>query len=169
MLPFTIRPVEDTESDAHILYSLICAMADFERERDHVQTTPERIRDTVGSRRAAEGYLACLGDKPVGYLVVYPVYSTYLGLQSLYIEDLFVLPQHRGCGVGMKLFCFAAHLAKERDCLRMDWTCLDWNKGARAFYESMEARHDKGRCYYRLEGEALERAAVKGENEAAMG
>lgn len=162
MLPLTIRPVEDTENDADTLYRLICAMADFEGERDHVQTTPERIRNTIGNRSAAEGYLAYRGNEPVGYLVVYPVYSTYLGIRSLYVEDLFVLPDCRGRGLGAELFGFAARLAVQRHCRRLDWTCLDWNGGARTFYEHMGALHQKDRCYYRLEGEVLERVAGRG-------
>lgn len=161
MPELTIRPVEDTESDARILYRLICAMAEFEGERDQVRTTPQRIRTTIGSRSAADGYLACQGDEPVGYLVVYPVYSTYLGRQSLYIEDLFVLPAHRGCGYGGRLFRFAAGLAVKSGCERMDWTCLDWNREARAFYERMGAEHQAERCYYRIGREALDQAAQK--------
>ena len=84
-------------------------------------------------------------------------YSTYSGRSSLYLEDLFVLPEWRNYGVGSALMAYGAKLARSRDYLRMEWSVLDWNDPAIEFYESLGAVRIKGWLTYRLSGEALER------------
>jgi GNAT superfamily N-acetyltransferase len=102
--------------------------------------------------------LAEVDGQAVGYAVFFETYSTFLGLPTLYLEDLFVLPDFRGVGVGSALFRECATEAVRRDCGRMEWQVLAWNDLALGFYDHLGAvpLHDEWRCY-RLTGAALAR------------
>jgi len=93
----------------------------------------------------------------VGCAIFTQHYSTYSGNSSLYLEDVFVLPEWRGHGVGRELLAYGAGLAKSRGYPRMEWSVLDWNEPAIGFYEKLGAERIDGWLTYRLSGEALER------------
>ena len=96
---------------------------------------------------------------PIGYAFIFETYSTFLALPTLYLEDLFVLPDYRRQGVGGALLKFLIGLAQERGCGRMEWTCLAWNTNAQAVYEKLGAQAMDEWLMYRLTG-----AALHGEN-----
>ena len=136
-------------------------VSEYERLSDELVATEENMYDSLfGPDANAEAVFACYGNgdrKEVGCAVFTQHYSTYSGRSSLYLEDLFVLPEWRSYGVGSALMAYGAKLARSRDYLRMEWSVLDWNDPAIEFYESLGAVRIKGWLTYRISGEALER------------
>jgi GNAT superfamily N-acetyltransferase len=136
---------------------LIAALADYEHLEPPDPAARGRLaRDAVAAPPRFWALLAEVDDRPVGYAVYFETYSTFLGLPTLYLEDLFVLPDFRGMGVGTALFRECAAEATRRGCGRMEWQVLAWNDLALGFYEHLGATplHEDWRCY-RLTGEGL--------------
>jgi GNAT superfamily N-acetyltransferase len=92
---------------------------------------------------------------PVGFALFFHNFSTFLAQPGIYLEDLFVLPEHRAGGIGRALLKELARLAVERECGRLEWAVLDWNRDAIGFYERLGARPNSEWTVYRLTGEAL--------------
>jgi GNAT superfamily N-acetyltransferase len=101
------------------------------------------------------GLICEQGEEAVGFAVYFFNYSTWLGQHGLFLEDLYVSPQHRGSGAGKALLRHLAQLAVANDCGRFEWNVLDWNQSAIDFYESFGARPQSEWIGYRLTGEAL--------------
>jgi len=155
---FRIEPA--TEHDVPVILNLIKGLAEYEKLAHEVVATEEGLRASLfGSRRVAEALIGYAGKEPVGFLLFFHNYSTFLGRPGLYIEDLFVLPQWRRRGFGAKLFTRAAQIAVERGCGRMEWSVLDWNAPAIAFYKKLGARAMDEWTVYRLTGDALKNLA----------
>jgi GNAT superfamily N-acetyltransferase len=149
-----IRPGE--KGDVPVIAELIRGLARFERLEDQVTMTEEKLtRSMFGDRPYAETLIAEDDGKPVGFALFFHNFSTFLGRPGLYLEDLFVLPEGRGKGVGRKLLERLAQVAVERDCGRLEWAVLDWNKDAIRFYERLGARPNEDWTIYRLTGEPL--------------
>jgi len=110
----------------------------------------------------SSAFLASVDGRDVGYAIIYETYSSFLALPTLYLEDIFVLPDARGAKVGLALFLHVAGLARDRGCGRMDWTVLDWNTLAQDFYDKLGARHLKEWQLYRLDAAALEQLPPSG-------
>ncbi len=147
-----------TPDDAETIYRFIQALADYEREPDAVKTDPATIaRQLGGERPPFECLIAEAGGAPVGFALFFPNYSTWLGKPGIHLEDLFVLPGFRGQGHGKALLRRVAAIAVERDCGRLEWAVLDWNRPAIDFYESLGAEALDEWTTYRLTGDALER------------
>jgi GNAT superfamily N-acetyltransferase len=158
MMPLSIRPA--TIGDVALILEFIRALAEFEKLSDEVEATEGKLRATLfpaGGHPAAECRLAFLDDTPAGFAIFLTNYSTFLARPGLYLEDLFVKPELRGRGIGKALLLDLARLANERGCGRMEWTVLDWNQRAIAFYESIGARRMPEWQICRLSGAALER------------
>lgn len=154
----TYRIRKAVADDGPRLLELIHALADYESLSPPDHTAGERLlRDAFGAHPRFDVYLSTVDDRAVGYAVVFETYSTFLALPTLFLEDLFVLPDHRGYGAGKALFLHCVREALRRGCGRMDWTVLDWNASARAFYHRLGARHLSDWEYYRLDGEAMRR------------
>jgi GNAT superfamily N-acetyltransferase len=102
-----------------------------------------------------EVWLAEVAGAPVGYVLIFETYSSFLCKPTLYLEDLFVLPSMRGKGIGTMLLDLCRNIAIERECGRMEWACLDWNTRAQEVYEGMGAVRMKEWLLYRLTGDAL--------------
>jgi GNAT superfamily N-acetyltransferase len=154
----TIR--EATTDDVPLITDLIHQLAAYERLVDECHATEEAVRRTLfGERRYAECVIARVGDVPVGYALFFHNYSTFAARPGLYLEDLFVLPSHRGRGIGRALLRHLAGLAVARDCARFEWTVLDWNQPAIDFYRSVGAQWMGDWTIMRLSGEALHRMA----------
>ena len=147
------------EEDAPILYDLILQMAAYEKDLDKVQTTLEQVRRTICRGEYARAFLGEVEGKAVAYTVYFYAYSTYTGRPTLYLEDLYVQPEYRGYGLGKQIMIRLAKLAKEKDCRRFDWSCLEWNTPSIAFYKKLEAEQESGRLHFRLQGEALDKVA----------
>lgn len=159
--PFRLRPAQP--EDADIVLALIRGLAEFEREPDAVKVTRDVLFEQLSSAPPPfECVLAETEANPprvLGFAVFFQSYSTWLGKPGLYLEDLFVLPEHRGTGVGQALFRHGARLAVERGYGRYEWAALDWNQTAIDFYRSFGARSMDEWTTFRLSGDALERAA----------
>ena len=153
----TFRPA--APGDEELILSFIRALADYEHMSDQVVTTPAILREWLFEKKTAEVIFAVAGEKEVGYALFFHNFSTFLGRSGLYLEDLYVLPEYRGKGVGTALLRFLAALAKERGCGRLEWSCLDWNEPSITFYRSLGAEPMADWTVYRLDGETLDRMA----------
>jgi GNAT superfamily N-acetyltransferase len=150
-----------TVADAPLILSFIRALAEYERLSDHVVATETTVRETVfGSRPSAEVVIARVDGTPVGFAVWFHNYSTFLSRRGLYLEDLFVLPEWRGRGVGGALLKHLARIAVSRSCGRMEWAVLDWNETAIRFYRGLGAEPMSDWTVFRLTGDALARLAA---------
>lgn len=149
-----IRPAEP--ADVPVIAELIRGLAKFEKLEDQVTMTEERLAESLfGEHRYAETLLAEDNGTPVGFALFFHNFSTFLGLPGVYLEDLFVVPEHRGRGIGRALLRQLAQIAVERRCGRLEWAVLDWNRDAIGFYERLGARPNSEWTVYRLTGEAL--------------
>jgi GNAT superfamily N-acetyltransferase len=154
-----IRPA--TPADVPSIIQLIRALSDYEKLSDQVVITEVQLREHLfGARPYAEVLLAEEASRVVGYALFFHTYSTFLGRPSLYLEDLFVLPEHRGRGHGKGLLARLAKLAVERGCGRFEWMVLDWNTPAIQFYESLGAALAPEWKLCRMTGDALRRFAA---------
>jgi GNAT superfamily N-acetyltransferase len=120
-----------------------------------VGTEDELQRNLFGERPAAEVVLAELDGKPVGFALFFTTFSTFLARPGIWLEDLFVRPEHRRAGVGRALFAHVAGVAAARGCGRVEWVALGWNEPALRFYEGLGARRVEGWLIHRLDREAL--------------
>jgi GNAT superfamily N-acetyltransferase len=122
-------------ADVPRLLDLIDGLADYEKLDRPLPAARERIaRDAVGRGRKFRTLLAEVDGAVVGYAIYFFTYSTFRGLPTLYLEDIFVQPEHRGRGAGRALFETCRREAKRFGCGRMEWTVLDWNAPAIEFY-----------------------------------
>ena len=143
-----------------MIFSFIQELAEFERLAHEVVGTAERLREHLfGPSPKAEALLAEVGGRPAGFVLFFHNFSTFLTQPGLYIEDLYVRAEFRGYGVGKALFAAVAKLALERDCGRVEWWVLDWNRKALDFYAALGAEPMSDWTVQRLTGEALRRVA----------
>jgi len=150
-----------TASDADTLLSLVDALADYEKLDRPTPEARERLKlDAFGPNPRIRTYIAELDGTPVAYAITFDAYSSFLALPTLYLEDIFVLPEYRRHGVGRAFFRFLAGEAVRRGCGRMEWAVLDWNQLAIDFYEKLGARRLKEWYVYRLTSEQLRKIAA---------
>jgi len=154
-MPITIRAA--TSGDVPLILSFIRDLATFEKLLDEVEATEEKLLATLfGPRPFAECVIAhAVDDRPAGFALFFTIYSTFLAKPGLYLEDLFVRPESRSQGVGRALLTYLAQLANQRNYGRMEWSVLDWNERAIAFYESFGARRMREWQICRLTGPSL--------------
>ena len=135
-----IRVREATAADARLIVEMIRELAEFERELDQVETTPEDIvRDGFGPNPSFYALIAEWSGEPVGYALYYFTFSTWAGSRGLFVEDLFVRAQFRKKGIGKALLRQMAQVAREHKCHGMRWEVLNWNTPAVEFYRSLGA------------------------------
>ena len=160
-LPAAIRVVPATERDTPLIVSFIHGLAEYERMAELCVATEHDVRRTLfGDNPAAEVILAYDGETPVGFALFFHSYSTFLAQRGLYLEDLFVIPEARGKGVGFALLSTLASIAVSRDCGRLEWSVLKWNQLAIDFYLRIGAEPLDKWDVYRLTGEPLRRLAA---------
>ena len=136
---FEIRSA--TESDVPVILELIRALATYERAPNDVIATEEGLAEVLfGKKPAAEVLLAFENETAVGFAIFFHNFSTWLGRPGLYLEDLFVKPEHRGKGYGRALLIHLAKIARDRNCGRFEWAVLDWNEPAIQFYRKLGAK-----------------------------
>ena len=153
MNPFHFRYAEP--ADAGLILAFIKELADYEKMADEVIATEELLREWIFEKKKAEVIFALEDGKEVGFALFFHNFSTFLGRAGLYLEDLFVLPEHRGKGYGKAILQKLAAIALERGCGRMEWWCLDWNQPSIDFYRSLGAEPMSDWTVYRLAGETL--------------
>lgn len=149
-----------TGDDAGTILDLIKKLAEYEKLADMVTATEEQLQKTMFCEHPyAHCQLAFWDGEPVGYALYFFNFSTFLAKPGLYLEDLFVVPESRGKGIGKELLLALAREAKERDCGRMEWVALDWNTPAHDFYFRLGAKmHDEWKLF-RATGESLDKLA----------
>lgn len=153
-MPATIRPA--VSGDFRLIAELIYELAEYDRLGHAVRFENTVLREHLfGPRPVAEVLIAEVDDEPEGFALFYYNFSTFEGRPGLYLEDLFVRPQARGRGLGKALLANLAELAVERGCSRLQWSVLDWNAPAIAFYENLGAKAVEGWSVMRLDGGAL--------------
>lgn len=153
---FRIEPA--TVDDTPLLLKFIKGLAEYEGLEHEVIATEEGLRKAMfGARPSAEAIIGHNGDEAVGFALFFYTFSTFLGSPSLYLEDLFVLPEWRGKGLGRQLLSHLARIALDRGCQRMEWSVLDWNEPSIRFYRGLGAIPQDEWTVYRLSDEALER------------
>jgi GNAT superfamily N-acetyltransferase len=156
--PLVIR--EAVPQDVGLLLGLCGELAEYEHLEDQLQATEELLdRALFGERPAAEALIAERGAETAGYALFYPTFSTFLAIQGIWLEDLFVRPVHRGGGVGRALLAAVAARLRERGGDRLEWSALDWNELALGFYRGLGARRMDQWVTHRLIGEELESLA----------
>jgi GNAT superfamily N-acetyltransferase len=149
-----------TERDVPTILKLIRGLAEYERLAHEVEATTARVRaHGFGRRRYFETIICRRGGTPVGFALYFFTYSTFLARPTLYLEDLFVLPEERGTGAGRALLRALARIAVRRGCGRLEWAVLDWNRPAIGFYKRLGAKLRRQWILTRLTGAPLRRLA----------
>ena len=157
--PITIRPA--TEQDIPTILGFIRDLAKYEHLEHEVVATESSLRQTLfGARPYAEVVFASLDGIPQGFALFFHNYSTFLGKPGIYLEDLFVRPQHRGKGIGKALLSTVAAIAQSEGCPRLEWAVLDWNTPAIDFYHSLGALPMSEWTTMRVSGPALTQLAA---------
>jgi GNAT superfamily N-acetyltransferase len=149
-------------ADIPLILKFIQDLAEYERLSHEVEATEPTLMATLfpgDGRPAAECILAFDEAEPAGFAICFSTYSTFLARPGLYLEDLFVVPERRGRGIGKALLLHLARLANQRGCGRMEWSVLDWNEPAINFYEALGARRLNEWTTCRLAGDGLRRHA----------
>lgn len=151
------------ESDVPTIVELIKDLATYEREPDAVRITVEQLQVVLfGEQPAAYALVAEVGGQVGGFALYFLNFSTWEGVSGIYLEDLYVQPEHRGLGLGQALLNGLAAMAVDRGYARVEWSVLDWNQPAIDFYRRMGAAAMDGWTVYRLSGDQLRRAADAG-------
>jgi GNAT superfamily N-acetyltransferase len=153
-----VRPA--VVADIASILSFIRALADYEHLTHACIATEDQLRDQLfGPHPAAEVLIAHLDDKPVGFALFVSSFSTFLAKPGIYLEDVFVLPDARGHGVGKALLKAVASIAVQRNCGRLEWAVLDWNDPAIGFYKKLGAVAMEEWTTYRVTGDKLNELA----------
>ncbi|NEQ68743.1 MAG: GNAT family N-acetyltransferase [Symploca sp. SIO2D2] len=135
---FIIRP--SIPDDVPMLFELIKALAEYEQLSHTVTGDAQTLKQHLfGTRPYAEAIVAECQKQVIGFALFFSNYSTFLTQPGIYLEDLFVLPEFRGRGIGKALITSVAELAVERNCGRLEWSVLNWNEAAIAFYQNLGA------------------------------
>lgn len=152
----SIKITTATPADVPSLFELVMALAHYEKLPHEVTGTPEDLaRHLFGDRPYAEAIVARMNGKSVGFALFFHNFSTFLMRPGLYLEDLFVLPDYRGLGIGKALIQYLGKLARDRGCGRLEWMVLDWNEPAIQFYQRLGATLKPEWQLCRVTGDAL--------------
>lgn len=149
------------EADIPLILYFIKELAAYEVMLDEVTANEEVLYESLFQRKMAEVVIGEYQDKPVSFALFFHNFSTFLGRPGIYLEDLYVMPEMRGKGIGKIMLAFLAKLTLERNCGRLEWWCLDWNEPSVNFYKQMGAVPMDEWTVYRLADKALEDLAKK--------
>lgn len=142
--------------DVPQILDFIRGIARYEKMENEVVATEALLHEWLFEKQVAEVVFAEEAGRPVGFALYFYNFSTFVGRAGIYLEDLYVYPEHRGKGYGKALFMHLVQTAVQRGCGRMEWVCLDWNQPSIDFYRSMGAISMDGWSTYRLTQEALQ-------------
>jgi GNAT superfamily N-acetyltransferase len=159
MTSYRIRPA--SVADAGIILRFIRELADYEKALHEVAATEETVAASLFGEGSVSRALICETEtgEPAGSAVFFNTYSTWQAKNGLYLEDLYVTPDHRGSGVGKMLLRALARIALDEGCGRFEWSVLDWNTPAIRDYDAIGAEPHGEWIRYRLSGEKLKRFA----------
>lgn len=143
------------EEDIGLILKFIKELADYEKLLSEVVATEEILYDSLFIRKAAEVIIAEYDNKPIGFALFFHNFSTFLGKPGIYLEDLYIRPDMRGKGFGKTMLAYLAKLAKDRNCGRFEWWCIDWNEPSINFYKSIGAIPMDEWTVFRVDNEAL--------------
>lgn len=143
------------KNDAGILLGFIRELAEYEHMEDDCIADEETLCERLFENKKAEVLLAYENNTPIGYALFFHSFSTFIGKDGIYLEDLYITPCMRKKGYGKKLFSEVAKIARSRDCARLEWSCLDWNTPSIEFYLSLGATPMKDWTMYRLTEDKL--------------
>jgi GNAT superfamily N-acetyltransferase len=156
-----LRPA--TRRDVSTILALIRGIAEYERLAHEVENTEARLLEHgFGQRRIFEAILAERGGRTVGFALYFFTFSTFTGRPTLYLEDLYVIPEERRGGIGSQLLARLAQIAEQRKCGRMEWSVLDWNTPARDLYFKLGAKAMDAWTVFRMTPDAFGRLAREG-------
>lgn len=156
-----IRPA--TEADAQLLFDLILELASYEKLADEVAGDAEVLRRSLFEEKAAEALLLESPDgEAIGYAIFFTTFTTFECRSGIWLEDVYVRPEHRRGGIGRAVMEHLANLALERGHVRLEWVALDWNEPALNFYEKLGARRLDDWVVHRLEKDGIEGLAGEG-------
>ncbi len=141
--------------DTPLILDFIKGLAKYEKMLDQVVATEESLFESIFERKQAEVIIGEEEGLPVGFALFFHNYSTFLGKANLYLEDLYVDEKYRGKGYGKSMLEFLGKIALDRNCGRLDWSCLDWNTAAIEFYKDLGAVPLQEWLIFRVEGEKL--------------
>ncbi|TNF06999.1 MAG: GNAT family N-acetyltransferase [Bacillota bacterium] len=154
-MPFTMRYAE--RKDIHLIYDFICLLAQYEKLEHLVTATHSSLEHSLFDLHQAEVIIGEENSAPVSFMLFFHNYSTFLGKANIYLEDLYVKESYRHKGYGKKMFVELANIALERNCERLDWSCLDWNQKAISFYEQIGAKKLNEWIPYRLDKKGIKK------------
>ncbi len=146
--------------DAQLLFDFILSLAEYEKLTHEVTADKAQIEKTIFSENSStHAIIGYENDTPVAIAIYFYNYSTFKGKNGLYLEDVFVLPDHRGKGYGKRMLQELASIANEKNCGRFEWAVLNWNTPAINFYESLGAKPMSEWTVYRLEENGIKKLA----------
>jgi GNAT superfamily N-acetyltransferase len=155
-----VKIVFATKKDISLVLAFIKELADYENLSNDVLATEELLTKTLFSKNSvAKVLLAYYEGEPAGFAVYFFNFSTFVGKQGLYLEDVYVKPHLRGKGIGKAILIHLAQIAIEKNCERFEWAVLDWNKSAIDFYKSLGAQSMDEWTIFRLTGDAVKKLA----------
>ena len=147
--------------DAALILHFIKGLAAYENMSDEVVADEKKLQEWIFDKQKAEVIFAREDGKEVGFALFFHNFSTFLGRAGIYLEDLFVEKKYRGRGYGKAILKKLASIAVERECGRLEWSCLDWNQPSIDFYLSLDAEPLSDWTAYRLTGDTLLKFAEK--------
>jgi len=156
-LPIKIRFAE--RNDCGLILEFIRKLAEYERLDNEVVASEELLAEWLFDKKTAEVIFAVEDGGEIGFALFFPSFSTFLGRAGLYLEDIYILPECRGRGIGTAMLRKLAAITVERGYGRFEWACLDWNTPAIDFYRSLGAEPMSDWTTYRLSGETLTKFA----------
>lgn len=146
--------------DCGLILKFVTDLAIYEKAEHEVVANEQHIRDTLFCENPQAHALICESEgTAIGFAVYFFSYSTWLGKYGIYLEDLYVSPEHRGSGGGKAMLQQLAKIAVDRNCGRIEWSVLDWNEPAIQFYRSLGAEPKEGWTIYRMEGSSIAKLA----------
>jgi len=147
------------EKDIATILEFIRGLAEYEHLLDTVKINEVDLKEYIFEKKLIEVVIGEFDGTPAGFALFFYNYSTFAGKPGIFIEDLFVKPQFRGRGLGKILFSFLAKIAAERNCDRLEWSCLNWNKPSIEFYKKQGAQPRDEWTTFRITGDGIKKLA----------
>jgi len=147
------------EKDIAVILEFIRGLAEYEHLLDTVEIKEEDLKVYIFEKKLIEVVIGEFDGTPAGFALFFYNFSTFVGKPGIFIEDIFVKPEFKGRGLGKVLFSFLAKIAAERNCGRLEWSCLNWNKPSIEFYKKQGARPLDEWTTYRITGDGIKKLA----------